>query len=140
MRFLVLGLAATVLCACQPATSPASSEDPVQAAATVADSAAPAEPVFDEAAFAAMEARYLGQDRPSDPIEEFDWREVTCNFLGGEIGGDPEQDRAVNARLDELRCGDQNADARALRAANAGDAEMVARIDAYLARHPDPVL
>ncbi len=137
-RILTAGLTALILAACQPAEPAASTEPPTSP--TAAAPPAPAEPVFDGAAFAAMEARYLGKDKPTDPIEEFDWREVTCNFLGGEIGGDPGQDKAIIAELDELRCGEQSTEARALRAANANDPSLVARIDAYLARNPDPAL
>lgn len=128
-RIIALGFAAVILAACQPA---AESTAPAEAAApkVAADQAA------QDAVWAALEDRYLGMETvPTDPIEALEWREVHCNFLGGEIGGDPEQDKAVNARIEEIGCGRQLEDAQALRATRMTDTAAVARLDAFISRH-----
>ena len=105
VRSIVIGLAALVLSACQPATEPA-------APAPAANASAATDQAAQDAVWAALEERYLGMETvPTDPIEELEWREVHCNFLGGEIGGDPEQDKAVNARIEEIGCFRQVEDA-----------------------------
>ncbi|WGM30974.1 hypothetical protein [Brevundimonas sp. NIBR11] len=126
-RIIAIGFTAVVLAACQPA---AESTAPTEAAPAVA-----ADQAAQDAVWAALEEKYLGMETmPADPIDALEWREVHCNFLAGEIGGDPEQDRAVNARIDEL-CSQQLETARALKAARATDTAAVARLDAFLARH-----
>ena len=128
MTRITVGLAALLLAACQPAPEPA------PPAGTPAPTAA--EQAALDATWAALEERYLGMETvPSDPIEALEWREVHCNFLGGEIGGDPEQDRAVNARIEEIGCMRQLEDARALRSTLMTDTASVARLDAFIARH-----
>lgn len=130
---IVLGLAALALAACQPAagsTAPAKSAPP----------AATAQQSGDDAVWAALEDRYLPTNvQPVDPVDAVEWPEVRCNFLAGEIGGDDSaQDRAVQARMAELRCGDGVLDdARALKASHASDTSAIARLDALLARHED---
>lgn len=129
VRSIVIGLAALVLSACQPATEPA-------APAPAAHASAATDEAAQDAVWAALEERYLGMETvPTDPIEELEWREVHCNFLGGEIGGDPEQDKAVNARIEEIGCFRQLEDARALRDTRMTDTAAVARLDAFIARH-----
>ena len=121
-RIIAIGLAGLVLAACKPAAEPA----PAPAA----------EPAVD-AAWAAEQDRYLAVNvEPSDPLEAVMWRGVRCDFLGSEFGGDnSEQDRAINARMDELRCGDGLlAEARELRGTLAGAPAAVARLDVLLAR------
>lgn len=127
-RSIVIGLTALVLSACQPATEPA---------ATAAAAATPAtDQAAQDAVWAVLEDRYLGMEAvPTDPIEELEWREVHCNFLGREIGGDPEQDKAVNARIEEIGCFRQLEDARALRDTRMTDTAAVARLDAFISRH-----
>lgn len=127
-RMTAIGLTALILMGCKPATSveAAPSQTPPQAAAPAA---------FDYAAFEALENRWLQADKPTDPIDELDWREVHCNFLAGELGGGAEQDTAVNARLKALRCLTQNEDALALKAAHAGDPAALGRLEAYFARN-----
>lgn len=131
-RIVALGLTALVLAACKPVAEPAA---PAQPAAPAA--AAPvAEPAID-AAWQAEADRYLAVNvQPSAPVDAVMWRGVRCDFLAGEIGGDNSaQDRAINARMDELRCGDELlAEARALRGTLAGDPAAVVRLDALLAR------
>lgn len=128
-RRIVTGLTALVLSACQPATEPAAPA-PAAAATPATDQAA------QDAVRATLEERYLGMEAvPTDPIEELEWREVHCNFLGGEIGGDPEQDKAVNARIEEIGCFRQLEDARALRDTRMTDTAAVARLDAFISRH-----
>ena len=132
-RIIVIGLTALVLAACQPAAEPAA---PVAPAATTATPAAATDQAAQDAIWAALEERYLGMETvPSDPIEALEWREVHCNFLGGEIGGDPEQDKAVNARIEEIGCFRQLEDAQALRATRMTDTAAVARLDAFISRH-----
>jgi len=127
-RIIVIGLTAVLLAACQPAAEPAAPEAPAPITAT--DQAA------QDAVWAALEERYLGMETvPSDPIEALEWREVHCNFLGGEIGGGAEQDRAVNARIEEIGCMRQLEDAQALKATRMTDTAAVARLDAFLSRH-----
>lgn len=128
-RIITMGLAALTLVGCQPAPEPPAPAE-TEAPALAADQAA------QDAVWAALEDRYLGMETvPSNPIEALEWREVHCNFLGGEIGGDPEQDRAVNARIEEIGCLRQLEDARALRSTLMTDTASVARLDAFIARH-----
>ncbi len=131
-RILVIGLTALVLTACKPVAEPAPPAEPAAPAAP-----APAELTAAEAAWATEQDRYLAVNiQPSDPVEAVMWRAVRCDFLGGEFGGDNSaQDRAVNARMDELRCGDELlGEARELRQTLAGDPAAVTRLDALLAR------
>lgn len=128
-RIITIGLTALILAACQPAVGPAVPAEAVVQTA-VADQAA------QDAVWAGLEERYLGMETvPSDPINALEWREVHCNFLGGEIGGDPEQDKAVNARIKEIGCFRQLEDARALRDTRMTDTAAVARLDAFISRH-----
>lgn len=130
-RIITMGLAALTLAACQPAAEPPA---PVEAEAPAASQAETPE----DAAWRALEDRYLAMNvQPTNPIDAVEWREVRCNFLAGEIGGDNSaQDRAVQARMGELECGDGVLeDARALKASHASDTAAVARLDALLARH-----
>ncbi|MFC5343520.1 hypothetical protein ACETK8_09790 [Brevundimonas staleyi] len=130
-RIITMGLAALTLAACQPAAQPAA---PVQTEAP----AAPQAETPEDAAWRALEDRYLAMNvQPTNPIDAVEWREVRCNFLAGEIGGDNSaQDRAVQARMEELRCGDGVLeDARALKASHVSDTAAVARLDALLARN-----
>ena len=131
-RIIAIGLAGLVLAACKPVAEPAPPAEPAAAAAP----APAAQPVVD-AAWAAEQDRYLAVNvEPSDPVEAVMWRGVRCDFLGSEFGGDNSaQDRAINARMDELRCGDELlAEARELRGTLAGAPAAVARLDALLAR------
>lgn len=129
MSRIIIGLTAVVLAACQPAQERAA-PNASAASATAADQAA------QDAVWAGLEARYLGMETvPADPIEALEWREVHCNFLGGEIGGDPEQDKAVNARIEEIGCFRQLEDAQALRSTRMTDTVAVARLDAFISRH-----
>lgn len=131
-RIIAIGLAGLVLAACKPVAEPAPPAEPAAAAAP----APAAQPAVD-AAWAAEQDRYLAVNvEPSDPVEAVMWRGVRCDFLGSEFGGDNSgQDRAINARMDELRCGDELlAEARALRGNLAGAPAAVARLDALLAR------
>jgi len=127
-RIITIGLTAAVLAACQPAAEPTA---PAEAAAppAAADQAAR------DAAFAALEERWLQADKPTDPIEELDWREVHCNYLAGEMSGDVEIDNQIDARLKELRCFSQDEDALAVKAASAGDPAALARLEVYFARN-----
>lgn len=130
-RIITTGVAALTLAACQPAAEPA-------APANAEPPAAPQAETPEDAAWRALEDRYLAVNvEPTNPIDAVEWREVRCNFLAGEIGGDNSaQDRAVQARMEELRCGDAVLeDARALKASHASDTAAVARLDALLARH-----
>lgn len=128
-RIVTIGLSALILMACKPAAS----VEPAPGQAAPAAAAAPA--AFDYAAFEALEARWLEADKPTDPIDELDWREVHCNFLAGEISGDAELDKGVNDRLKEIRCFSQDEDALALKAANANDPAALARLEIYFARN-----
>lgn len=128
---IIVGLTALTLVACQPAAEPAA---PVEAEAPAVD----ADQAARDAVWTALEDRYLAVNvQPTDPIDAVEWREVRCNFLAGEIGGDNSaQDRAIQARMEELRCGDGVLeDARALKASHASDTAAAARLDALLARH-----
>lgn len=130
-RIITTGVAALTLAACQPAAEPA-------APANAEGPAAPQVETPEDAAWRALEDRYLAMNvQPTNLIDAVEWREVRCNFLAGEIGGDNSaQDRAVQARMEELRCGDAVLeDARALKASHASDTAAVARLDALLARH-----
>ena len=90
-----------------------------------------------EVTWAALEDKYLEMETvPSDPIDALEWREVHCNFLGGELSGDPEQDRSINDWIDE-NCARQLDDARTLRSVMITDTAAVARLDAFLSRHTD---
>lgn len=125
VRIAAVGLAGVLLAACRPVaeTTPPTA------------SGAAADPIW-----AAEADRYLSVNlQPSDPLEALIWRAVRCDFLGGEIGGDRSaQDRAIEARMGELGCGEPLlAEARALRARHAADAATVARLDALLRRGED---
>ena len=131
-RILAIGLTALALAACKPVTEPAARAEPAAAAVP-----APAAQTAAEVAWTAEQDRYLAVNvQPSDPVEAIMWRGVRCDFLGSEFGGDnSEQDRAINTRMDELRCGDELlAEARELRETLGGDPDAVARLDALLAR------
>lgn len=133
-RILILGLTVLVLGACKPVAQPATPAEPAQAAAP-----AVAEPAVspEEAAWTALQDRYDPMETaPSDPLAALEWRSVMCDHFAGEFGGDnSERDREVNARMDELRCGDElTAEVRALRGTRAGDPDAVARLDVLLAR------
>lgn len=133
-RLIAVGLAALLLAACRPAAESAAPAQPQTPAAPSAEEAAR------QAVWDGLENRYIGMETaPADPIDAVEWREVHCNFLAGEFGGDnSEQDRAVNARMDELRCGeDLLADVRALRESHVTDTATLARLDALLARQED---
>ena len=71
---------------------------------------------------------------PTDPVDAFVWRADLCMHLGGEIGGDRSaRDVQVQARMEELKCGDEVvADGRALKASHASDPTAVAKIDGAL--------
>ena len=129
-RFVAIGLTALVLAGCKPADQTA---PPEPAAPSVAARAPqPSAPVSWEA----TQARYRQVEiAPSDPLEALEWRGVLCEHYAGEFGGDgSERDGWLNARMDELRCGDDlTAEARALREARSGDPVAVARLDAVLA-------
>ena len=131
-RIVLLGLTALVLAACKPVAEPAAPAAPAEPAAPVPPvaAAANADP------WTAEQDRYIAVNvQPSDPVEAVLWRGVRCDFLGGEIGGDNSaQDRSIQARMDELRCGDELlAEARELRQTLAGDPSAVARLDALIA-------
>ena len=131
-RIIAIGLAGLVLAACKPVAEPAPPAEPAAAAAQ----APAAEPTVD-AAWAEEQDRFLSVNvQPTDPVEAVMWRGVRCDFLGSEFSGDnSEQDRAINARMDELRCGDELlAEARELRGTLAGAPAAVARLDTLLAR------
>lgn len=124
-RILAVGLAALVLSACAMAAEAPMPDAPERS---------PAEWAALEAEWAVLEDKYLGTEEPSDPLDLLEWREVQCNFLAGELGGDPAQDREINAYLDEI-CTHQIEDARRLRIAMLSDEAALARIDAFLGRH-----
>lgn len=129
-RTIAIGLTLLGLSACKPVAEPVPPAPPVEPVA----SAAPT-PTVD--AWTAEQDRYLDVNvQPSDPVEAILWRGVRCDFLGGEIGGDNSaQDRAIQARMDELRCGDELlGEARELRQTLAGDPRAVIRLDALIAR------
>ena len=133
-RILVLGLTVLVLGACKPVAQPAAPTTPAEAAAP-----AVAEPAVspEEAAWTALQDRYDPMETaPADPLAALEWRSVMCDHFAGEFGGDnSERDREVNARMDELRCGDElTGEIRALRGTRAGDPDAVARLDVLLAR------
>ena len=131
-RIILVGLAALTVAACKPVAEPA----PAAPAAETAAPAAPAETAA-ESAWMAEQDRYLAVNvQPPEPVDAIMWRGVRCDFLGSEFGGDNSaQDRAINARMEELRCGDELlAEARELRVTLAGDPDAVARIDTLLAR------
>jgi hypothetical protein len=126
-RSLAISLTVLVIAACKPVSEPAPPAAP-----------APAAPTAGVDAWTAEQDRYLAVNvQPSDPLEAVMWRGVRCDFLGSEFGGDnSEQDRAINARMDELRCGDELlAEVRVLRDARSGDPAVVARLDALLSRY-----
>lgn len=133
-RIITFGLTVltVAMASCKPVAEPAPAPEP---AAPVA-AAAPA-PTAAEAAWMAEQDRYLAVNvQPSDPVGAVIWRGVRCDFLGSEIAGDNSaQDRAVQARMDELRCGDELlAEARELRVTLAGDPDAVRRLDTLIAR------
>ena len=135
-RTFTLGLTALALAACQPVAEPAPPAEPVAPVAPA--QAIPADEASAHTTWTALEDRYLHVNvRPSDPVDALEWTEVRCGFLSSEFGGDNSaQDRAINARMDELRCGDDMvADARALRQARAEEPAAVVRLDALLARN-----
>jgi len=130
-RILVLGLTVLVLAACKPVAQPAAPAEPAAPEAPVAALSA------EEAAWTALQDRYDPMETaPANPLAALEWRAVLCDHFAGEFGGDnSERDREVNARMDELRCGDElTAEVRALRGTRAGDPDAVARLDVLLAR------
>ena len=128
-RSLAISLTVLVIAACKPVSEPAPAAAPAPP---------PAAPTASADAWTAEQDRYLAVNvQPSEPLEAVMWRGVRCDFLGSEFGGDnSEQDRAINARMDELRCGDELlAEVRVLRDARSGDPAVVARLDALLSRY-----
>ena len=129
-RTAAIVLTAFVVAACEPA-DPATPTEPVApAAATRAPQPSPA------GSWEATQERYRQVDlAPSDPVEALEWRAVGCAHYSGEFGGDSsERDQWLNAQMVRLRCGDElMADARALRNARTGEADVVARLNAVLA-------
>ena len=131
-RIIALGVLVVVLAACGPVAEPATPEEPATPAAT-----APVVVSAVEAAWQAEVDRYLAVNvQPSDPVDAMIWRGVRCEFLASEIGGDDSaQDRAIKARMAELRCGSElTGEIRELRETLAGDPTAVARLDLLLAR------
>ncbi len=133
-RIITFGLTVltVAMASCKPVAESAPTPEPTAPVAA----AAPV-PTASETAWMTEQDRYLAVNvQPSDPVEAVIWRGVRCDFLGSEIGGDNSaQDRAVQARMEELRCGDELlAEARELRQTLAGDPRAVTRLDALLAR------
>lgn len=129
LRLITLCLTALLLSACDPVAEP--SKHPEQVA-PVSVALPASDPVW-----TAEHDRYLGTNvQPSDPLEAIMWRGVRCDYLGSEIGGDNSaQDRAIQKRMNELRCGDDLlTEARTLRLARATDPAAVVRLDALIAR------
>ncbi len=129
-RTAAIVLTALVVAACQPADQPTPTEPVAPAAATRAPQPSPA------MSWEATQERYRQVDvAPSDPVEALEWRAVRCAHYSGEFGGDnSERDQWLNAQMDRLRCGDElMADARALRDARTGEADVAARLNAVLA-------
>lgn len=125
VRIAAIGLTGLLLAACRPVAGPAEPTAPPMAA----------DPLWQ-----AETGRYLSVNvQPSDPLEALMWRGVRCDFLGGEIDGDRSaRDRAIEARMGELGCGEPLlAQARHLRAGHAADAATIARLDALLAQRED---
>lgn len=123
VRVAAVGLIGLFLSACDPAGQPVR---PATFEAIIAD------PAWD-----AEVDRYLAINvQPSDPLEGVIWRGVRCDFLAGEVGGDQSaQDRAITARMIELRCGEPLlAEVRSLRAVHGNDSLILARLDALLDR------
>ncbi|WP_421731372.1 hypothetical protein [Brevundimonas sp.] len=139
-RIMALGLAAIVLAAwgpadqklaAKPATPEASAMTPVAAAEPAAAPQAAAPMSWED-----TQERYRNVEaEPADPLEALEYRGVLCQHYSGEIGGDgSERDQWLNARMDELRCEPELvAEARALRAAHKGQADIVSRLDAVIA-------
>ena len=123
-RNILIALTAVTLAACTPADAPKSEALQAEAptAATLAAEAA------DQAAYDAANTP------PTEPVANLAWRAEHCSHLGGEIGGDgSERDRQVQAQMETMRCGDGLiAEGAALKAANAADPAVVARIEAAL--------
>ncbi|WP_428149361.1 hypothetical protein [Brevundimonas sp.] len=130
-RILILGLTVLVLGACKPVAQPAAPAEPAAPGAPVAALST------EDATWTVLQDRYDPMETaPADPLAALEWRSVMCDHFAGEFGGDnSERDRQVNARMDELRCGDElTAELRALRGTRAGDPDAVARLDVLLAR------
>ncbi|WP_374274727.1 hypothetical protein [Brevundimonas sp.] len=133
-RIVATGLTAFILCACDPVEETA---PPVPAEAPApASGPAPTADMPAATTWQATQDRYRGiEAQPSDPLEAIEWRAVQCEHMAGEFGGDnSERDQQLNARMDELRCGEELlADARALRDARADDLAVAARLAPVLA-------
>lgn len=133
-RPVLLIAAIAALAACTPAETETAS-------ATDAATPAASEPAADASAdtsWQAVQDRYRAMETaPADPLEALEWRAVGCGHLSSEFGGDgSERDQALNAQMDEMRCGDDLvADARAMRDAQTADPAAVARLDAILANY-----
>ncbi|WGM48150.1 hypothetical protein KOAAANKH_03046 [Brevundimonas sp. NIBR10] len=123
-RNILIALTAVAVAACTPADAPKS--EALQAEAPTA--AALAAEAADQAAYDAANTP------PTEPVANLAWRAELCSHLGGEIGGDgSERDREVQAQMETMRCGDGLiAEGAALKAANAADPAVVARIEAAL--------
>lgn len=123
-RNILIALTAMTLAACTPADAPKS--EALQAEAPTA--AALAAEAADQAAYDAANTP------PTEPVANLAWRADLCSHLGGEIGGDgSERDQEIQAQMETMRCGDGLiAEGAALKAANAADPAVVARIDAAL--------
>lgn len=124
---LALALSAAALTGCKKAQQ----ETPAPAAAAPAP-AGQTQAEMEAASQAAYEAE--ADPKPTEPVAAWLWRADHCSYLGAEIGGDrSEHDVQVQKKMDELKCGDELiADGQALKAANASDADAVAKIDAAL--------
>ena len=139
-RIVAIGLTAFMLAACQPPAdqTPAAEADQTPAAESEAVAAAPESAPAPSApmTWAAMRDRYQQMEgAPSDPLEALEHRAVLCAHYSGEFGGDnSERDQWLNAQMDQYRCLDLVADARAMRDARSGEPAVVDRLDTVLAQ------
>lgn len=138
-RIVAIGLTALMLAACQPAdqapvAEPEATADqaPIAEAAAPESAPAPSMPMT----WTAMQDRYQRmEDAPSEPLEALERRAVLCAHYSGEFGGDnSERDQWLNAQMDQYRCDELVADARAMRDARSGEPVVVDRLDTVLAQ------
>lgn len=126
VRIAAVSLTGLLLAACEPVAEPTRPTAPPAPAA--------------DPRWQAEVNRYLSVNvQPADPLEAVMWRGVRCEYLGSEIGGDHSaQDRAIQARMEELGCGEPMlAAARTLRERHAANTATIVRLDTLLSRLED---
>ena len=148
-RAIVIGLTALILSACGPADqtptaepaapAPAPAPTPAPAAKPAAAAASAPQP-FAPTTWEAMADHYhQSEAEPADALQALESRAVTCvHYMGEHSGMGSERDQWLNDQMDQYRCEELVAEARAMRDAHSGEPAVVARLNIILAQFEAP--